>query len=145
MPPAEPLESGEPLFLRFPLPSTSPSPSPSSPPPPPPHSPSISLIFPSPGPVCYAGVSERVCTLLHHPRLVQLPHLDLLQAQGQICQGRGPGETLTTTMITMKRLGDNDFFRTRTCRSPLLTAEGGVALWVLQSTKGANLNPHRPP
>ena len=45
----------------------------------------------------------------------------------------------------MKRLVDDDIFRTRTCRSPLLTAEGGVALWVLQSTKGANLNPHRPP
>ena len=41
----------------------------------------------SPGTVCHAGVSERVRTFLHHPRLVQLAHLDLLQAQGQICQG----------------------------------------------------------
>ena len=42
---------------------------------------------PSSGLVRDAGVCKRVRAVLHHPGLVQLSHLDLLQAQGQICQG----------------------------------------------------------
>ena len=62
---------------------------------------------------------------------------------------RTPGST-SSTRANMSRLrtryektchggGNDDIFRTHTCRSPRLTVEGGVALWELQSIKGANL------
>ena len=40
-----------------------------------------------PGSVRYVGLSERLRTFLHNSGLVQFTHMDLLQAQGEICQG----------------------------------------------------------
>ena len=92
------LESGEPQFLRFPS-------SPSSQ-----FNTTIIVITITntitmadakfaaitnlclPGSVRYVGLSERLRTFLHNSGLVQFTHMDLLQAQGEICQGWGPGE-----------------------------------------------------
>ena len=99
--------------------------------------------------VHHAGVRHHQRPLLHNPRLVQLSYLDLLQAQGQICQGRNKHWKVTNYCY---RLHYRSRTRTPTCPCPPLTGEAGRALWgwdqwapwAPPSTSGLALSTPRP-